>query len=228
MNKTIKVKTIVTGLFIAMAVFVIVDIIPFIFLWAGLSARGTFEQITLQKWAVKTSVFKFQKIYTRNSVLPLLVLTGDYVDAIHYFRELELLDGADNLNTRLAIYSYIQTGDYRSALQYAHLIDDKSRAAQIYIKLKDFKKAAILVESLLRENPVKISTYLYKSELLFNEGRYGDAETYVNKALGISPTYVDALYLKSRILNKTGRGAEAKRCFNQAKYLESKRKSIYD
>ena len=226
--KNVKVKSVVIGLCIAFAIFVVVDIIPFVLLWAGLSAQGISEQVTLQRWAVKTSVFKFQKIYTRNSILPLLVLTGDYVDAIHYFNELEYLDGADNFNTRLAIYSYIQTGDYSTALSYAHLIDDRSRAAQIYIKLKDYKKAKIIVDKLLRENPVKISTYLYKSEILFYEGKYGDAENYVNKVLQMSPTYIDALYLKSRILNKVGRGADAKRCFSQAKYLESKKKSYYN
>ncbi len=228
MNKTIKVKSIIIGLFISMAIFVVIDIIPFVLLWAGLSAHGISEQGTLQKWAVKTSVFKFQKIYTRNSILPLLVLTGDYVDAIRYFNELEALDGADNLNTRLAIYAYIQTGDYNTALSYANLIDDKNRIAQIYIKLKDYAKAGIIVENLLRENPVKVSTYLYKSEILFNDGKYGEAENYVNKALKMSPTYIDALYLKSKILNKIGKGTDAKRCFSQAKYLESQRKSFYD
>lgn len=226
--KNVKIKSIVIGLCITLAVFVVIDIIPFVLLWAGLSAQGVSEQITLQKWAVKTSVFKFQKIYTRNSILPLLVLTGDYVDAIHYFNELEYLDGADNLNTSLAIYSYIQSGDYNTALTYAHLIDDKSRTAQIYLKLKDYKKAKIIVDKLLRENPVKISTYLYKSEILFYEGKYADAENYVNKALHMSPAYIDALYLKSRILNKVGRSVDAKRCFSQAKYLESQRKSYYN
>ena len=100
--------------------------------------------------------------------------------------------------------------------------------AQIYIRLRDFQKAAILVDGLLMEKPIKVSTYLYKSELLFNSGKYGEAEVYINKALGISPAYIDALYLKSKILNKLGKGSEAKRCFSQAKYLESQRKSLYD
>ena len=226
MEKTIRLKSIVVGLLVALITFIIVDVTPFLFLWAGLSSQRYDTQLALQKWAVKTSVFRFQKVYTRNSILPLLVLSGDYTTAISYFDDLEALGSADNFNTKLAIFSYIKIGEFDKALSYAILINDKSRMAQIYIKQKDYAKANIMVESLMLDNPVKISTYVYKSEMLYDGGKYNEANSYIDKALNISPTYIDALYLKSRIMGKLGNSVESKKCFNQAKYLDSIKESM--
>lgn len=228
MEKTIKIKSIVITVLIFICVFLILDVVPFIFLWAGMSAKGVPNQIELQKWAVKTSVFKFQKIYTRNSILPLLVLSGDHDTAINYFNDLEKLGGADSLNTKLVTYSYIQSGDYENALRYANMINDRSRMVQVYIKLKNYAKANNVVDSLLMEKDIKSSTYLYKSELLYNEGKYVEANNYIDKALKSSSSYIDGLYMKSKILTKLGRTAEANKYFNIAKYAEAKRKEIYE
>lgn len=227
MEKTIKIKSIIGGLLIALCILIVLDVIPFLFIWTGVLAKNSSDEITLQKWAVKTSVFRFQKIYTRNNLLPQLVLTGDYVTAINYFKELEDLDGADSLNTRLAIYSYIKTGDYDNALMYASLINDRTRLAQIYIQIKDYVKANIVLESLLKEDSAKASTYLYKGEVLLHEGKYQEANNFADKALEKAPNYIDALYLKSKVCTKLGRVAESKKYFSQAKYLESKREEYY-
>ena len=200
MGQTIKVKSIIITIFVVVCVFVLIDIIPFLFMWVGLSANEPSNQISLQKMAVKTSVLRFQKIYTINNVLPLLVLSGDHVTAIKYFNELETLDGADSLNTKLVIYSYIQTGDLQNALKYAKLIGDRKRLAQIFILLKDYDKAENIVDGLLMDKSVMASTYLYKSELLYNEGKYDEANHYVDNALNLSPNFIDGLYLKSRVI----------------------------
>jgi len=223
MEKTIKVKSILKGLLIAFCIFILVDIIPFVILWIADSATSTANQIAIQKWAVKTSVFNFQKVYTRNSILPLLVLSEDYGTAIEYYKELEDLQGTDNLNTELIIYSYIRTGDYDNALMYASLINDKSRMAQIYLIKKDYEKADIVTKDLLSEKSIKASSYLYKSEILYHNGDYQQAYDYVDKALNLSPNFVDALYLKARICNNMGKSAEAKKYYSMAKYLDIER-----
>ena len=228
MGKTVKVKSIIITIFLIVLFFVLIDIIPFVFLWVGLSAKSPSNQISLQKWAVKTSVLRFQKIYTINSVLPILVLSGDHVTAIKYFENLELLDGADSINTRLIIYSFIQTGDFDNALKYAQLIGDKKHIAQIYIKKKDYKMAANVVDGMLLDENVKPAAYLYKSELLYNDCRYSEANNYVDKALKLSPSYIDGLYMKSKILAKFGNASESKKYFSKAKYLESVRTEIYN
>ena len=99
--------------------------------------------------------------------------------------------------------------------------------AQIYIKLGDYPKAKILVNELLSAKHVDISTYAYKAELAYAEGNIGEANKYADIVMGKSSAYLDILYLKSKICKKQGKDAEAKRYFNQAQYIEDKRKSIY-
>lgn len=207
--------------------FIILNILPFWLMWAGITAPEYKNQLSLQKMAVQTSVFRYQKIYTRNNLLPTLVLSGDYDTAIKYYKELEILNGADNFNTKLVIYSYINIGDYNEALNYASLIKDKSKMAQIYIKMEDYPKAAILVDELMTRKPVAISTYAYKSELEYVQGNIESAEIYANKVLAVSPAYLDVLYLKAKICKRQGKDDDARKYFNQAKYIDDKRKSLY-
>ena len=224
-GKKIKNSVIVLG--IILFILIIIDVLPFWFMWAGNNAPDYPSQLKLQKKAVETSILRFQKIYTINNVLPLLVLSEDYTTAIDYYRELEILNGADNFNTKLIIYALINTGNYNEALSYAYLINDKSKMAQIYLRMQDYHKAEVLINELMSKNSISVSTYLYKAELEYAKGNIKEASIYADKVLSMSPTYYDVLYLKSKICKKQNNKTDAKRYFYQAKYLEEKRKDMY-
>lgn len=226
MNKNLKIKSMLAILGIFVLIFVLFNILPFLYLWAGLSAKDYQTQVKLQKGAVQMSVFNFQKVYTRNSVLPILVLTGDYNTAVEYFEDLEELDSIDTLNTKLAIFSYIKIGEFHKALSYAILVKDDSRVAQIYLKLKDYQKANFVVNELLKKKPPNISTYEYKAELLLEENKLKDADMYVDKALEISPTYINALYLKSRICKRLNKSEDSKKYLAKAQYYDNMKKDL--
>lgn len=222
-----KIKSKIFPLVIVFVFFVVLAVLPFLFLWAGFWAKDVQCRISLQKKSVQTSVFVFQKVYTRNSILPLLVLTGDYSTAIKYFEQLEKLGAMNTSNASIAVYSYMKMKDYDNALKYAEIINDKSRLVQIYLIKKEYAKAGNIIDELMSKDSVKVSTYYYKSELLNQEGKTDDALYYVQKALSISPAYVDALYLKSALLAKTGRIKESNEILSKAKHLESYRENIY-
>lgn len=227
MKITKRTKNVIIISLVIVVIFIILDVLPFWFMWAGITAPVFSDQMALQKKAVKVSVFRFQKIYTINNILPMFVLSGDYDEAIKCYKELELLDGADNFNTRLVIYALINKGEYIEALSYAQLINDKSKMAQIYIKLGDYPKANILINELLSEKNVDISTYAYKAELAYAQGKIEEAGKYADIVLNKSSAYLDILYLKSKICKKQGKDVDARKYFNQAKYIEDMRKSLY-
>lgn len=201
-------------------------VLPFLYIWASFGESENQNKLDLMKKSVTFSIFKFQKIYTMNSALASLVLTKDYYTVIGYYKELEKLDAVDEGNTYLAVYSYIQTGEYDNALKYSQLFGNKGQQAQIYIKMKDFKKAKILVNEMLNQTPVKPKVYRYKAEIEMGENKWKEANLSIDKALKYSPNSMEALQDKVRISKHLGYKEEYKKNLNKLKLLELKRGNI--
>lgn len=227
MKKDSKIASVLSILLIGLGILIFLDILPFLFVWASLVATNNDDMILLQEKSIKTSVFKFQKIYTRNSALSSLYLMKEYDKVIEYFKELEDMNAVEPMNTTLAIMSYINVGDYNNALKYAKESNNKSLLAKVYIKTKDFDKAKPIVDDLLAQKKSSLPALLYKSEILIHENKIKDAEICIDKILKINPNYIDALYIKAKILNKYGKGDEAKRYTSRAKVLEMRRSNLY-
>ena len=227
MKKDSKIATLISLFSIGLGVLIFLDILPFLFVWASLVATNTDDMILLQKKAIKTSTFKFQKIYTRTSALSSLYLTGNYDDVIKYYKDLEKLNSIDKMSTLIVINSYLAIGDLDNALEYAKTTNKKSILAKVYIKRQEFDKAKPIVEEMLQSNKKQIAAYLYKAEILIHENKWVEAESYVNKILKSNPNYLEALYLKAKILKKHNKPNEAKKYESKAKVLEIKRNNLY-
>lgn len=226
MKKDSVTATIISLISISLGVLVFMDILPFLFVWASLVATNNDDIMQLQEKSVKTSVFKFQKIYTRNSALSSLYLMKDYDKVIEYFKDLEKLGAVEPMNTTLATMSFLNTGDFENALKYAKESNNENLLARVYIKSRNFEKAKPIVEKLLSQKNSSTSIYLYKAEILISENKWKEAETYIDKALKISPNYIDVLYVKAKILNNNGQKENAKKYTSKAKALELKRSNL--
>jgi tetratricopeptide (TPR) repeat protein len=227
MKKDSKIATLISLFSIGLGVLIFLDILPFLFVWASLVATNSNDMILLQKKAIKTSTFKFQKIYTRTSALSSLYLTENYDDVIKYYGDLEKLNSVDNMSTLLVINSYLATGNFDKALEYAKTTNKKSILAKVYIKRQEFDKAKPIVEEMLQSNKKQLTAYLYKAEILIHENKWNEAESYVNKILNSNQNYLEALYLKAKILQKQNKPEEAKKFESRAKIIELKRSSLY-
>jgi tetratricopeptide (TPR) repeat protein len=225
MKKDSVTASIISICLMGLGILIFMDILPFLFVWASLVATNNDDVILLQEKSIKTSVFKFQKIYTRNSAISGLFLMKDYDKVIEYYKDLEEMDAVEPWNTTLVIMAYLNSGDMDNALKYAKASGNKNLLARVYVKTKDFEKAKPIVEDILSKKPT-ISAYLYKAEILISENRWNEAEKYIDKALKISPKYIDALYLKAKILNKYGKNEEAKKYISRAKAQELKRSNL--
>lgn len=227
MKQDSKIAAIISLCLVAFGVLIFMIILPFLFMWSSLMSQDTAESLNLSEKAVKTSVFKFQKIYTMNDALSTLALTGNDDKVIEYFEELEKLEATDKLNTLIAILSYIKVGDLDKALMYAQKINSKNSIAHIYLLKKDYAKASSLVDELLKENSDSIKANLYKSQLLYAEGKWKEADIYIDKVLTRSPSYIEALEEKAKICAKLGKNADAKKYESKAEFLKARRKNLY-
>ena len=226
MKKDSKIAVFISGCMILSGILMFLYILPFLYIWASFCETETQDKLDSMKKSVNTSIFEFQKVYTMNSALASLVLTKDYYTVIAYYKDLEKLGAVDEGNTYLAVYSYIQTGEYNNALKYAQMFGNKGQLAQIYIKIKDFKKAKILVNEMLNQKPVKTRVYRYKAEIEMGENNWKEAYNSINKALKFAPNSVEALQDKVRISKHLGYKNEYKKSLNKLKLIELKRGNI--
>ncbi len=224
MKRNSKLATTISIAMIAFGIFMFLLIHPFLYIYIGLIEQGK-TNVHNTKWdklAVKYSIFKAQKIYTIESALAGLYISKDYETAIAYINELERLNLDDDLHRSLASYIYFKKGDMAKSLEYAKASDNKKQMAKIYIATNDIKNAEILVNELLKDTPITVTTMLRKAELEIAKGNWTIADSYIDKALKVSSNNRDVMRTKIKILNHYGKFQESKKYQNKIDELDKK------
>ena len=221
MKRENKIALTIASCMIAFGVFLVIWMLPFIYMYIGVIEQGKTHTKNLKwdKLAVKYSIFKGQKVHSIPSAILSFILTKDYDAVIEYSKELERLGELSGPDKYFMSKAYFEKGDYENALKYAN---NKEQELRIYIRMNDLEKANELVAELLKAEPVKPNTYLYKSEVELAAGNWKEAEIWVNKLLQINPQHLEALKVKAKILKHLGRNNEYELYRQKIKELEDK------
>lgn len=225
MKKDSKIAIVISSIMILCAVLLFVWVLPFIFVWIAYGDEENCQTDYLKK-AVKYSIFPVQKAYTIESIMPSLILSGNFEDAIKYYEEYKKTNTDSiikNAITRLAGYAYLHSERYADALEIAKELNDKTFLAQIYIKIGDIDTAKVLVNELLKENPEKTMNYRYLAEVQMGENKWKEAEISINKVLRFAPNNLDVLKDKVEISKQLGKTTEYKKYSKRVKEIEYKR-----
>lgn len=225
MKKDSKIAIVISSIMILCAVLLFVWILPFIFVWIAYGDEENCQTDYLKK-AVKYSIFPAQKTYTIESIMPSLILSGNFDEAIKYYEEYKKTNTDSiikNAITRLAGYAYLHSGKYADALEIAKELNDKTFLTQIYIKIGDIDTAKVLLNELLKENPGKIINYRYLAEVQMGEKKWKEAEISINKVLKFAPNNLDVLKDKVEISKQLGKTTDYKKYSKRVKEIEYKR-----
>jgi len=200
---------IIASVIICAVILLIIWALPFLYMYIGLFDEGKTGAHNLKwdKLAVKYSIFKNQKIHTIPAAVTLFSLARDYDTVIEYSKELERIGELTNADKFFISNAYMKKGDYPNSLKYA---TNKYQKLSNYIYMGEIEKAQIIVDQLLTENPVKPTTYLYKSEIEIETNNWHDAEIWIDKLLKINPQHLEALKVKAKILKHFVRTDEYK------------------
>jgi len=212
---------IISVLMIGLGIFLIFLAVPYMFIWAAFAPTDKTESSYLEK-AYKTSIFKFQKVYTIDNILPALIIKQDYNSALLYIEELEKMDAMSQTDNYFAAYAYCETGEYKKALKYAQNSNSDRMIVKVYTGLKEFDKADNLISKMIEKNPQKVQNYLYKAELELAKGNYAGAEVSINKTLPEMKQSRQVWEIKSKIAKHYGRTQDLKEYENILRQIEFK------
>lgn len=225
MKKDSKIAAVISSIMILFAVLLFIRALPYIYVWIAYGAEKNVQTEYLEK-AVKYSVFPDQKAYTIEAIMPSLVLSGNFEDAIKYYEEYKKTNTDSiikNAITHLAGYAYLHSERYADALEIAKELNDKTFLAQIYMKIGDVNTAKVLVNELVKENPEKVMNYRYLAEVQMGENKWKEAEISINKVLEFAPNNLDVLKDKVEISKQLGKTKEYKIYSKKVKEIEYKR-----
>lgn len=209
MKKENKFAVIISYGMICLGVFIIIWMLPFLYMYIGMIEYGktNVQNLKWDRLAVKYSLFKSQKLQTIPSAVTAFSLAEDYDTVIDYSKKLEHLNALTSADKYFLSKAYMEKGDYENALKYA---SNKTQELQIYIKMKDIKKAQAIIKQLLAEKNVKHGIYLYKAEVEIEMNNWHDANISIDKLLEINPMHLEAMKVKAKILKHFGKLKEYK------------------
>ena len=216
----------ISSVLVAIGILLFLWVLPLIFTWLafGTSYENRTNEISYLKKAINCSIFKWQKLYTLENILPSLLLAEKYDEAIMYFERME----KDNIETStskfLVIDAYIKLKKYDKALQLAKEIDNQYKLARIYIDTNDLDNAKKAVEKLFSTKKKVPNAYLYVAEIQLKEGYPKSALQSIDKLLTINPKHVDALEVKAKIYENLGQKTNAEVHYLKAKQIRDERK----
>lgn len=209
----------ISSVLVAVGVLLFLWILPLIFTWLAYGGYDRQEEISYLKKAIACSIFKWQKLYTLENILPSLLLAEKYDEAIMYFERME----KDNIETSaskfLVINAYIKQKKYDKALQLAKEIDDQYKLARIYIETNDLANAKKAVEKIFSTKKKAPNAYLYVAEIQLKEGHPKSALQSIDKLLAINPKHIEAIEVKAKIYEALGQKTNA-----EAYYLKAKQR----
>lgn len=226
MKKDSKIAIILSSILIAFAILLFIWILPFLYVWIAFGTSDKNSETDYLKKAVKFSIFQTQKIYTIESIMPSLLLTGQYEQVIKYYLEYKKINthsAAKNAIKHLAAYAYLHSENYAEALEIGKETNSKIIQTQVYIKIRDFETAKVLVNEMFKEKPENLMNYRYVAEIQMGENKWKDAEISINKVLSFAPNNLDVLKDKAEISKQLGKTNDYNKYSKKIKEIEYKR-----
>ncbi|MCM1338530.1 MAG: hypothetical protein NC191_02535 [Muribaculaceae bacterium] len=211
--KKINLGMLIFSVLVLIFALIAIWITPFLLVWKAWSIQDGSEQADYLRKAVKYSVFIPQKTYTLEAIMPILVITQNYDEAIEYYLKYEKISTGENRKgiQYLAAYSYFKTGDYNAALNLAKELNSDTLLIQIYTKTGELKAAKNLLKNRIKKNPKSAANYRYIAGIKMKENKWKEAETAINTALEFAPNNIEALQDKVEICRQLGKFDEGKK-----------------
>ena len=230
MKTDTKIAIGISSIMIFIGLFLFVWILPFLFVWLSFGTELSNEESLpyLQK-AVKYSIFKPQKLYTLETIIPTLLVLDKNKEAISYYEIYEKQHpDNDNLNTKatktLVTYAYIKTNNYDKALTIAKDTNNLYQQAKIYIATNNLDMAKKTVEEIFSTKTKSKLPYLYVAQIQLKEGYPKSANTSIDKLLLVNPQHTEALETKAEILKALGLTDEYNKYVRKIEKLKKERK----
>ncbi len=230
MKTDTKIAIGISSIMIFIGLFLFVWILPFLFVWLSFGTELSNEESLpyLQK-AVKYSIFKPQKLYTLETIIPTLLVLDKNEEAISYYEIYEKQHpDNDNLNTKatktLVTYAYIKTNNYDKALTIAKDTNNLYQQAKIYIATNNLDMAKKTVEEIFSTKTKSKLPYLYVAQIQLKEGYPKSANTSIDKLLLVNPQHTEALETKAEILKALGLTDEYSKYVRKIEKLKKERK----
>ncbi|MBQ8668830.1 hypothetical protein IJ472_03540 [bacterium] len=230
MKTDTKIAIGISSIMIFIGLFLFVWILPFLFVWLSFGTELSNEESLpyLQK-AVKYSIFKPQKLYTLETIIPTLLVLDKNKEAISYYEIYEKQHpDNDNLNTKatktLVTYAYIKTNNYDKALRIAKDTNNLYQQAKIYIATNNLDMAKKTVEEIFSTKTKSKLPYLYVAQIQLKEGYPKSANTSIDKLLLVNPQHTEALETKAEILKALGLTDEYNKYVRKIEKLKKERK----
>ncbi len=220
----------ISSVFVAIGIFFFIWILPFLFIWMSFGTElSNSDSLPYLRKAVKYSMFKAQKLYTIESIIPTLLVLGNNKEAISYYEIYEKLEPHnDDIEVKatktLITYAYINTKDYNKALTLAKETNNLYQQAKIYIATNDLDKAKETVEKIFSTKTKSKLPYLYIAQIQLKEGYPQSAIESIDKLLNINPQHIEALEVKAKIYEALGKKTQAEIHYLKAKQIKDERK----
>lgn len=222
----------ISSILVAIAIFLFIWSLPLIYSWIALSSpfsnseqnNKKHTQSEYFKKAVKYSVFKWQKIYTIENLIPTLLLSNEYNEVIKYYEQMEKANIETNIAKSLSTFAYIKVGKYDKALQLAKETNNLYQQAKIYIATNNLDMAKKTVEEIFSTKTKSKLPYLYVAQIQLKEGYPKSANTSIDKLLLVNPQHTEALETKAEILKALGLTNEYNKYVRKIEKLKKERK----
>ena len=220
----------ISSVFVAIGIFCFVWILPFLFIWLSFGNNlSNVESLPYLKKAVKYSIFRAQKLYTLETIIPTLLVLEKDKEAISYYESYKKLNPApDDFNVKatktLVTYAYIRTKNYDKALEIAKETNNLYQQAKIYIAINEIEKAKETVEKIFSTKTQSKLPYLYVAQIQLKEGHPNSAHNSIDKLLEVNKKNTDALETKAKIFESQGNKTQAEIHYLKAKQIKDERK----
>ena len=220
----------ISSVLIAIGIFLFIWVLPFLFVWLSFGVNiSNVESLPYLKKAVKYSIFRTQKLYTLERIIPPLIILEKNKEAISYYEIYEKLnpnneDFATNATKTLVTYAYIRTKDYDKALTIAKSTNNLYQQAKIYIATNDLDNAKETVEKIFSTKTKSKRPYLYVAQIQLKEGHLKSAHNSIDKLLKIKPQHTEALETKAKIFEAQGNKVQAEIHYLKAKQIKDERR----
>ena len=219
----------ISSTLIAIGAFLFVWILPFLFIWLSFGVNlSNVESLPYLRKAVQYSIFRTQKLYTLETIIPTLLVLDKNEEAISYYEAYEKLNPSDEdidskATKTLATYAYIRTKNYDKALEIAKETNNLYQQAKIYIAIDELDKAKETVEKIFSTRTPSKLPYLYVAQIQLKEGYPNSAHNSIDKLLKVNPKNTDALETKARIFEAQGNKTQAEIHYLKAKQIKDER-----
>ncbi len=229
MNTDSKIAIGISSVLIAIGIFLFIWILPFLFIWLSFGINlSNVESLPYLKKAVKYSIFRTQKLYTLETIIPTLIVLEKDKEAISYYEIYENLNpDTEDLDAKatktLVTYAYINTKDYDKALTIAKSTNNLYQQAKIYIATNDLDNAKETVEKIFSTKTKSKQPYLYVAQIQLKEGYPNSAHNSIDKLLKVNPKNTDALETKAKIFETQGNKIQAEIYYLKAKQIKDER-----